>query len=55
MKAILNSSSCASRDFWKGRLQGEPPASADGSGRTLLLTPLDHSTDGFFIATLSAG
>jgi 16S rRNA C967 or C1407 C5-methylase (RsmB/RsmF family) len=40
------------RDFWKGRLLGEPPPSADGSGRTLLLTPLDHSTDGFFVATL---
>jgi 16S rRNA (cytosine967-C5)-methyltransferase len=37
---------------WRGRLQGEPPMSADGETRSLLLTPLDHNTDGFFIATL---
>jgi 16S rRNA (cytosine967-C5)-methyltransferase len=37
---------------WRGRLQGEPPASADGRTTSLLLTPLDHKTDGFFIATL---
>ena len=40
---------------WGGRLQGEPPASADGETRSLLLTPLDHKTDGFFIATLKRG
>jgi 16S rRNA (cytosine967-C5)-methyltransferase len=37
---------------WRKRLQGEPPVSADGETRSLLLTPLDHNTDGFFIATL---
>jgi 16S rRNA (cytosine967-C5)-methyltransferase len=37
---------------WRERLKGEPPASADGETRSLLLTPLDHKTDGFFIATL---
>jgi 16S rRNA (cytosine967-C5)-methyltransferase len=37
---------------WRQRLQGEPPASADGETSSLLLTPLDHKTDGFFIATL---
>ena len=31
---------------------GEPPASADGSDETLLLTPARHGTDGFFIAVL---
>jgi 16S rRNA (cytosine967-C5)-methyltransferase len=37
---------------WRRRLQGEPPVSADGETRSLLLTPLDHNTDGFFMATL---
>jgi 16S rRNA (cytosine967-C5)-methyltransferase len=39
-------------DGWRAHMGGEPPISADGSSATLLLTPLDHSTDGFFIATL---
>jgi 16S rRNA (cytosine967-C5)-methyltransferase len=37
---------------WQRGLQGEPPISADRVSRSLLLTPLDHNTDGFFIATL---
>ena len=32
-----------------------PPASADGSDDTLLLTPARHGTDGFFIAVLRRG
>jgi 16S rRNA (cytosine967-C5)-methyltransferase len=37
---------------WRtGFLAGRPP-SADGSRQTLLLTPLNHSTDGFFIACM---
>jgi 16S rRNA (cytosine967-C5)-methyltransferase len=39
-------------DAWRAHVGGEPPLSADGSSATLLLTPLDHSTDGFFIVTL---
>jgi 16S rRNA (cytosine967-C5)-methyltransferase len=39
-------------DPWRRHLSTDPPASADASTQTLLLTPLDHSTDGFFIATL---
>ena len=40
------------RDVWDDGVGGEPPASADGSDTTLLLTPRDHGTDGFFIAVL---
>jgi 16S rRNA (cytosine967-C5)-methyltransferase len=39
-------------DLWRRHLSPDPPVSADGSTQTLLLTPLDHSTDGFFIATM---
>jgi 16S rRNA (cytosine967-C5)-methyltransferase len=39
-------------ETWRRLLKGEPPPSADGDTQTLLLTPLDHKTDGFFIATL---
>ncbi|HYM99371.1 MAG TPA: RsmB/NOP family class I SAM-dependent RNA methyltransferase [Aestuariivirgaceae bacterium] len=39
-------------DLWRMNLKSEPPPSADGSTKTLLLTPLDHSTDGFFIAQM---
>jgi 16S rRNA (cytosine967-C5)-methyltransferase len=39
-------------DLWRMNLKSEPPPSADGSTETLLLTPLDHSTDGFFVAQL---
>lgn len=39
---------------WAGRLDGEPPPSADGRPDTLLLTPACHGTDGFFLALLEA-
>lgn len=44
-------------EAWRAALNTEPPASADGSGETLLLTPASHGTDGFFIAVMerSAG
>jgi 16S rRNA (cytosine967-C5)-methyltransferase len=44
-------------EAWRSALNAEPPASADGSNETLLLTPASHGTDGFFIAVLerSAG
>jgi 16S rRNA (cytosine967-C5)-methyltransferase len=38
-------------DTWRSALASEPPRSADGNERTLLLTPASHGTDGFFIAT----
>lgn len=37
---------------WRSAIGGEPPASADGSIDTLLLTPASHDTDGFFIAVM---
>ena len=40
------------RESWAAGVGGEPPASADGSDATLLLTPARHGTDGFFIAVL---
>lgn len=40
---------------WRAALASEPPLSADGSDRTLLLTPARHDTDGFFIAVLARG
>lgn len=39
-------------EIWRGALGTEPPASADDSTDTLLLTPLSHGTDGFFVAVL---
>jgi 16S rRNA (cytosine967-C5)-methyltransferase len=39
-------------DVWRAALASEPPASADGSDQTLLLTPARHDTDGFFVAVL---
>lgn len=38
-------------EVWAATLKGEPPASADGSEKTLLLTPASHGTDGFFVAS----
>lgn len=38
--------------LWAQAVGGEPPASADGSEETLLLTPADHGTDGFFLAVM---
>ena len=40
------------REQWAKTLGGEPPASADGSEETLLLTPARHGTDGFFAAVM---
>ena len=40
------------REAWTAGVGGDPPASADGSDETLLLTPARHGTDGFFIAVL---
>ncbi len=37
---------------WRNSIDGQPPISANGSSDTLLLTPADHDTDGFFIAIL---
>jgi 16S rRNA (cytosine967-C5)-methyltransferase len=39
-------------DIWRRNLPSEPPASADASSQGLLLTPLDHATDGFFISSM---
>ena len=40
-------------DVWRDTLPGAPPASADGRDDTLLLTPAQHGTDGFFVAILA--
>ena len=40
-------------DAWRSAIGPVPPKSADGAADTLLLTPLNHGTDGFFIAILS--
>ena len=40
-------------DVWRETLPGAPPASADGRDDTLLLTPAQHGTDGFFVAILA--
>jgi 16S rRNA (cytosine967-C5)-methyltransferase len=41
------------KEVWRAAIASEPPASADGSDETLLLTPARHDTDGFFIAVLA--
>ncbi|MCG3201510.1 MAG: Ribosomal RNA small subunit methyltransferase B [Gammaproteobacteria bacterium] len=40
------------RRQWRSLIGTDPPASADGSEETLLLSPADHGTDGFFVAVL---
>ena len=40
------------RDQWRAAIGTPPPLSADGSTASLLLTPADHASDGFFIAVL---
>jgi 16S rRNA (cytosine967-C5)-methyltransferase len=40
------------RALWEAALPVAAPASADGSEETLLMTPLSHGTDGFFVAVL---
>ena len=37
---------------WCETLPGDPPASADGRTDGLLLTPLSHGTDGFYVSIL---
>jgi 16S rRNA (cytosine967-C5)-methyltransferase len=37
---------------WKHTIGGVAPVSADGSANTLLLTPAQHGTDGFFVAVM---
>jgi 16S rRNA (cytosine967-C5)-methyltransferase len=39
-------------ELWREALRAEPPPSADGDSETLLMTPLSHGTDGFFVAVL---
>ena len=40
-------------ELWERALAGHPPVqSADGSAETLLMTPRDHGTDGFFVAVV---
>jgi 16S rRNA (cytosine967-C5)-methyltransferase len=40
-------------ELWERSLPGETPVpSADGSAETLLMTPRDHGTDGFFVAVM---
>ncbi len=40
---------------WKKAIGTKPPVSADGSKQTLLLTPAQHDTDGFFVAVMRKG
>jgi 16S rRNA (cytosine967-C5)-methyltransferase len=40
-------------EVWRETLIAPPPASADGRTDTLLLTPAQHGTDGFFVAILA--
>ncbi len=40
-------------EVWREVLPGAPPASADGRTDTLVLTPAQHGTDGFFVAILA--
>jgi 16S rRNA (cytosine967-C5)-methyltransferase len=40
------------RPLWEEALSAPPLPSADGSADTLLITPLSHGTDGFFVAVL---
>lgn len=39
-------------DVWRAAIGTEPPVSADGRTDTLVLTPGQHGTDGFFIAVM---
>ena len=39
-------------DVWRETLPGEPSVSADGRTDALLLTPLSHATDGFYVCVL---
>lgn len=37
---------------WRSAIGTATPTTSDGTGETLLLTPLDHGTDGFYVAIL---
>ena len=39
-------------EVWRSAIGGEAPASDDGGGACLSLTPAGHGTDGFFLAVL---
>ena len=41
------------KEQWSRTIGGVAPGSADGSERTLLLTPARHDTDGFFVAVMT--
>jgi len=41
------------RDLWKQAIPVALASSADGAGETLLMTPLSHGTDGFFVAVMA--
>ncbi len=43
------------KEQWASAIGGEAPVSADGSEDTLLLTPAQHGTDGFFVAVMKRG
>jgi len=40
------------RELWEAAVPVAPPPSADDSDETLLMTPLSHGTDGFFVAVV---
>ena len=40
------------KEQWSRTIGGDAPVSADGAQHTLLLTPAQHGTDGFFIAVM---
>ncbi len=40
-------------DVWRDVMPDMAPSSADGRTDTILLTPTQHGTDGFFIAILA--
>jgi 16S rRNA (cytosine967-C5)-methyltransferase len=40
------------KEQWGRTIGGQPPESADGEQDTLVLTPDQHNTDGFFIAVM---
>jgi 16S rRNA (cytosine967-C5)-methyltransferase len=40
------------RQQWQRVIGGEAPVSASGDADTLLLTPRQHGTDGFFVAVM---
>jgi 16S rRNA (cytosine967-C5)-methyltransferase len=43
------------KEQWGQAIGGDAPVSADGSNETLLLTPAQHGTDGFFVAVMRKG